>query len=706
MKKRRRVNGKTVNTIASIENTCAISTYSQKERDMIFKLSGRSIGIAVLMIAGLFLQQGCGNDKNTITTVQGASNTAILNPVILGQFAVPLPEIPVATPNTTTVPGSDYYTVVAEQSFNYDFGLRKKDGSRIINPVTNAPISTTVWGYTTNGIKAGYLGATIVASSTLDTGGRQVVVKYTNNLRQSNGSLLTKHLLTVDPTLDGASMGEPEIRIVTHLHGAHVDPEFDGHPEAWITNDPNALTGAPADPVSGRPARPNGNTVTYTYRNDQAANHLWYHDHAMGITRLNVYAGLAANYLLRDSVENGLNLPRGAYEIPLVIQDKSFNEDGSLRYDSIPLLDSNGAQVLDSSGNPVFTSNPEFFGNVITVNGKAWPYLDVEPRNYRFRVLNGSDSRFYNIWLEARDAGGTSIPIPDGAIIQIGNDGGLLPSSVRNIGNGSNNGLLLALAERADVIVDFSKFPAGSKITMRNNAPTPFPMGTPVDSNATTSKIMQFRVNKTLVGTDTTVTPVNPRVLSALPAATTTRYLDLQEGTDSYYVFDPSSGTSSQRLRILLNNMRFSDPVTETPTINTVEDWIIINNTVDMHPMHLHQVDFEVVEKGSIAPGAYTPANGTPGGMATVAAGGLRPNAEPSFNPVIGSAAGGSFYRLQAHELGHKDTVRVPPADEFTGSQGYVRIRIRFDILGTFMWHCHILAHEDHEMMRPFRVIP
>ena len=676
---------------------------------MISKFSGKGLGLIILMMAGL-LFQGCSDGKNTVTTVQGASSTTILNPITLGKFMVPLPIIPVAAPDTTTVPGSDYYTVLAEQTSNYDFGLRKTDGSRIINPVTGAPISTTVWGYTTNGIKAGYLGATIEAGSTLDAGGRQVVVKYTNNLKKSDGSLLTSHLLTVDPTLHGASMGEPEIRIVTHLHGAHVEPEFDGHPETWITNNPNALTGLPADTVTGRPARPNGNTVTYTYRNDQPANQLWYHDHAMGITRLNVYAGLAANYILRDSVENGLNLPKAAYEIPLVIQDKSFNEDGSMRYDSSPLLDDDGEQVTDDSGKPVFTSKPEFFGNVITVNGKAWPYLDVEPRNYRFRILNGSDSRFYNIWLEAQNAGGASIPIPDGAITQIGNDGGLLPVSVRNIGDDDENGLVLGLAERADVIVDFSKFPVGTKITMRNDASTPFPMGDPVDSNATTSKIMQFRVNKPLAGTDSTITPANPRTLTALPAATTTRYLDLQEGTDQYYVFDRSDGTSSERLMILINNMRFNDPVTETPTLNTVEDWIIVNNTVDMHPMHLHQVHFEVIEKGSIAPNAYTPAAGflTPGGpavMATVANGGLRPNAEPGLNPVAGSASENSHYRLQAHELGRKDTVRVPPADEEAGSQGYVKIRVYFDILGTYMWHCHILAHEDHEMMRPFRVV-
>jgi spore coat protein A len=647
---------------------------------------------------------GCGKDTTKVVVVQGSSNATLLNPVDMAQFISPLPIIPTAVPDTTTVPGSDYYTVIAEQTAGYDFGLRKKDGSEFTNPATGAPIRTTVWGYTTNGIKARYLGATIDSHSTLDASGKPVVVKYINNLKDAFGRLLTKHLLTVDPTLHGTNMGEPEIRIVTHLHGAHVDPASDGHPEAWITNDPAAKTGLPYDDVSGRAARPDGNTVTYTYRNDQLAEQLWYHDHAMGITRLNVYAGLAANYLLRDDYENGLNLPKGAYEMPLVIQDKSFNEDGSLHYDSNRLLEPEGEVKLDANGKPILSSKPEFFGNVVTVNGKAWPYLDVEPRKYRFRILNGSDSRFYNMWLEAKNSGGSLIAIPDGAIIQIGNDGGLLPTAVRNLGDSPSNGLLLALAERADVVIDFSKFPVGTQITVRNDAPTPYPMGDPVDDNATTSKVMQFRINKTLVGTDTSVVPDNPRTLPALGVPALTRYVDLQEGTDSYLIFDPSTGTTSERLMILLNGLMFNAPVTETPTVDTVEDWVIINDTVDMHPMHLHLVDFEVIEKGSIAPGAYTPADGD-GEMPTVAIGGLRPNAEPGLDPIADSAPADSAYRVQPQEMGQKDTVRVPPADDVTESQGYVRIRAKFDIIGTYMWHCHILAHEDHEMMRPFRVV-
>jgi len=213
----------------------------------------------------------------------GASPTEVLNPLSVKQFNSPLPIIPIATVDTATFPGFEHYTVVAEQTAGFDFGLRKADGTNFLDPVAGSPIRTTVWGYTVNGIKAGYLGATIEARSTLaGETGVPVKVTYVNDLRGSNGALLTKHLLTVDPTLDGADDGEPEIRITTHLHGGHVLPESDGHPVAWITNDPAATTGLPADPISGRPARPDGNTVTFDYPNSQIATQLWFHDHALG----------------------------------------------------------------------------------------------------------------------------------------------------------------------------------------------------------------------------------------------------------------------------------------------------------------------------------------------------------------------------------------------------------------------------------------
>ena len=659
-------------------------------------------------IISVALLVGCaGGDGGTTTlVVQGPSTRALLSPLEVRQFHSPLPLIPAAPPDLATHSGSDYYTVLAEQTPDFDFGLRRQDGSDFINPATGNPIRTTVWGYTVNGIKTGYLGATIEARSTLaGEAGKPVVVKYTNNLKHSDGSLLTRHLLTVDPTLGGADRGEPEIRIVTHLHGGHTDPEADGYPMAWVTNDPKALTGLPADPITGDPGRPNGNTFTYTYRNDQLANHLWFHDHAMGITRLNAYAGLAANYILRDSVEDALGLPSGAYEIPLVVQDKSFTEDGSMHYPARPLLDSAGDQVV-VDGQKVMSSNPEFFGNMVLVNGKVWPYLDVEPRKYRFRFLNGSDSRFYNLWLEA-----SSGPLPANAVKVISNEGGLLPATLTMAASSEDRGLLMAPAERYDVVVDFSLFPSGTTLVLRNDAPTPYPSGDLVADN-TTGRIMQFRLTKALVGSDTSAVPATPRPALrpagwATPAKTV--YMDLQEFEEpNRFLLDEDTGTVQPRLKQQVNGRTFFNAFApdEKHPLNTIEDWVIINSTEDIHPMHVHLVNFEVIEKGTILASDYTPADPTQ--LSSVAGGlaGLHKDVDNLGNP----ANPGSAYTVNGEELGWKETVRVPQASYgqlgVPDRVGYVRVRAKFDILGTYMFHCHILAHEENEMMRPFMVVP
>jgi spore coat protein A, manganese oxidase len=650
---------------------------------------------------------GCnGGDNNTSSSATGGASSLgnisfsakrPLNPYTVQQFVTPLTVIPAATPDTTSISGSDFYTVSMEQTAQYDFGLREMDGSEFHDAYGN-PLRTTVWGYRVNGLSTGYLGPSIEARSTLPANtvkpGRPVVVKFINNLRASNGALLTRHILNVDPTLDDASRGE--IRVVTHLHGGHTAAGFDGNPEFWFTNNPNAAANGEGGPA--------GNTVTYTYDNDQLGTTLWYHDHAMGITRLNVYVGLAAFYLLRDDQEDSQNLPKGAYEIPLVIQDKSFNDDGSLDYAATPLLNpSNRLPMVDVNGQPILTSGPEFFGNTIVVNGKVWPKLEVEPRKYRFRVLNGSDSRFYHLWLEL--PGGA--PLPANTVTQVGNDGGLLPAPVA-IGNSSAHGLLLSLAERADLVIDFSKFPLGTKITMRNDANGPYPGGDAPDPK-TTGKIMQFQVTKPLAATDTSAaTGVRP--ITHLGAPDTTRVIDLQELRDDYGInFDPANeGTMAFRHLLLLNGALFSDPVTETPKLNTVEDWIIVNGTVDMHPIHLHLVNFEILEKGTVT--GYVPADPASGIPASFSAlnpdtdaAGLTP-ANPLFDPN---------YTVSDNERGLKDTVKVPPgAVDANGDpspslpRGYVRIRAKFDRLGTYMYHCHILSHEDNAMMRPFTVIP
>lgn len=200
--------------------------------------------------------------------------------------------------------------------------------------------------------------------------GEVVKVKWVNELP-------SKHLLPVDNTLHGAHHGMPEVRTVVHLHGAEVEDDSDGYPEAWYTNN-NEQMG------------PCYKQAVYTYPNSQRATTLWYHDHAVGITRLNVYAGLAGLYLIRDDQEDALNLPGGLYEVPLVIQDRSFNEDGTMFYPSNPLQD-------PPPGFPNPSVVPGFAGDFITVNGKVWPFLDVEQRKYRFRILNASNQRFYRL---------------------------------------------------------------------------------------------------------------------------------------------------------------------------------------------------------------------------------------------------------------------------------------------------------------------
>jgi spore coat protein A len=226
------------------------------------------------------------------------------------------------------------------------------------------------------------------------------------------------------------------------LHGSRIPPNSDGYPEAWFTRG-FAKTG------------PFFTNKIYNYPNQQRATTLWYHDHALGITRLNIYVGLAGFYLIRDKEEESLPLPKAPYEIPLMITDRSFNPDGSLFYPTRPSPDD---LKKPEARIPNPSVVPEFFGDTILVNGKVWPFLNVEPRKYRFRILNASNARFYHFKLDSGQP-----------FFQIGTDGGLLEKPIKV------SQILLAPAERADVIVDFSKF-TGKTITMTNDAAAPLPV--------------------------------------------------------------------------------------------------------------------------------------------------------------------------------------------------------------------------------------
>jgi len=465
--------------------------------------------------------------------------------------------------------------------------------------------NTTVWGY-----EGSSPGPTIEVES-----GEKVFIKWSNNLPE-------KHLLPIDHTVHGAHMDVPEVRTVVHVHGASVESESDGYPEAWFTN-------------GFEQVGPYFRKKVYQYDNNMQACTLWYHDHTLGITRLNVYAGLAGFFLVRNQQERSMNLPSGDFEIPLIIQDKSFNKDGSLYYPKQP---EKPVPELETS------VVPEFIGDTILVNGKIWPYLNVEPRKYRFRLLNGSNTRFYSIKLDS-----------DQLIYQIGTERGLMeyPIGIKEI--------MLAPAERADVIIDFTNL-TGKNVLMVNDAPAPFPSGVPVDEN--TSAVMQFRVALPLSNVDTSVIPANMVPLPNIneQAASNKRYLSFKDKTDKF-----------DRPYMLLDNKQWDAPITENPKLGSTEIWYLINVSPDSHPIHLHLVDFQIIDRRDIDTEKFTKE-------------GIIQYTGPSIPP-------------EPQERGRKDTVRANPNQ-------VTRIIMKFGpYTGLYVWHCHILEHEDYEMMRPFIVI-
>jgi FtsP/CotA-like multicopper oxidase with cupredoxin domain len=627
---------------------------------------------------------------------------------------------------------------------------------------------TFVWGYNVNGLGPSYPARTIEAQRTVPT-----TVTYTNNLVGPKGAppFLQKYL-TVDQTLHWADplkvMCEflttadqiaagcffpfaGPVPAVTHLHGAEVPSAFDGGPEQWFT--PNGLRGAGYASLKNVKA----NQAVYRYPNGQEATTLWFHDHALGSTRLNVFSGLAGFYFLRDGRDTGLatnpiKLPSGAQEIELLIQDRQFDTTGQLLFP-----DGNPSGLNGPPTNPDVHPfwSPEFFGDVIVVNGKSWPFLNVEPRRYRFRVLNGSNARMYDLGI--RDPANVAGPGP--TIWQIGTDGGLLdaPAPIS-----LPNRRFLAPSERADVIVDFSAF-AGKTLILDNDAKAPFPSGAPADPQ-TVGQIMQFRVSKKAV-TDTTCDPAtNQCSLRATPIVRLpsdrvdkTRQLILRE-------IEGPGGP----LEVLLNNTRWTgfkestlttvptpipdstqvidNFVTELPRVGSTEVWEIINTTADAHPIHVHLIQFQVINRQPFQAGAYLTDY-----EAAFPAGAPNAGEGPPFNysndnnptiPPGSNIVGGNIYvnpYLQgsptppaANEAGWKDTAvmkpgevtrivaRWAPQDVPVGDVSAGQNFYSFDptaLLGTkdfagnpggpgYVWHCHILDHEDNEMMRPYAVQP
>ncbi len=553
---------------------------------------------------------------------------------------------------------------------------------------------TTVWSYGSVNHPGtfNYPAFTIEARSQ-----KPVRVKWINDLKDPVTGAFRRHLLPVDPTLhwanppggaDGRDMRsefsetpgsyQGPVPIVTHLHGGERTPqESDGFAEAWYlpaaSNLPAgfATTGTYYDVF--RESSPLGQAwdpgaAVFEYPNDQRATTLWYHDHTLGLTRVNVYAGPAGFYLLRGGPDDrpGSTLPgpapalgdpagRRYYEIPIAIQDRSFNADGSLFYpDSREFFDGFGGPYIGEDGSDISPIwNPEVFGDAIVVNGRTWPFLEVEQRRYRFRFLNGCNSRFLILRFS------NDLPF-----WQIGTEGGFLPAPLEL------QELLLAPAERADVIVDFTEVPFGTEIVLLNLAPDePFGGGVPgVDFDpanpATTGQVMQLRVVPA-VGVDTSLPPdklVLPK-LSPLPEAIVTRRVSLNEA-DSEVL--PDIGPEAARLGTLDGNVQgvpldWDDEITENPDVGATEVWELYNFTEDAHPIHIHEVQFQVLGREPIEDGDARPP--------------------------------------EEWESGFKDTVIAYPGE-------ITRVKATFHVPGLFVWHCHIVEHEDNEMMRPYRIGP
>jgi spore coat protein A len=450
--------------------------------------------------------------------------------------------------------------------------------------------ATTVWGFA-----GSYPGPTIEARS-----GEPVTVRWINDLRDGTGTLRTSHYLPVDTCPHGPNTAGDSPRTVVHLHGGHVPPEVDGYPEDTF------LPGQQAE---------------YVYPNNQDAATLWYHDHALGITRLNVYLGLAGFYLVRDDVEDALTLPAGEYEVPVLIQDRAFNTDGSFSYPA--------------------SWQGHFFGDKILVNGKVWPFFEVKQGKYRLRLLNGSNSRVYTLKFDDGSAMGATFSV-------IGSEGGLLPEPVEL------TEITISPGERVDLVVDFAAYTAGTEILLENSAVAPFPSGAP---DTVVPDVMKFIVLDQ--PGHTAALPSSLRPLEILDEADAVRHRDLVLTKEN----EPCAG-----IWWLINGLGWDD-ITEQPVLGTSEVWKFINRTGVVHPMHMHLVFFQVLDRQDF----------------DVVDDVIVPTGVPVPPPP--------------EEAGWKDTVQAAP-NQIT------RVIARFeDYTGLFPYHCHVLEHEDHEMMRQFEVL-
>jgi FtsP/CotA-like multicopper oxidase with cupredoxin domain len=688
--------------------------------------------------------------------------------------------IPVLSPNTTLFPGTDYYNIVAQQ---------------FTQQVHPAIPKTTFWGYADAATPdSRYLGGVIVAKR-----GTPVKLRFTNLLP-------AKHILPVDPTMVDPSVAAEVAgrtdRATVHLHGGFNFWNSDGGPFSWFTNANNP--GGFAHGSSFTNQDDNNPAAIYNYPNDQSARLVWYHDHAYSLTRTNAYAGLASAYLITDDAEAQLiNFgilpqigdisPLYTYGIPLILQDKLFWDGGghdpgygsvppagavkgSLWYPHIyevpplptmsipPLCDGTGRWDNPGITTPPVSTVPEFFADTSLVNGAPYPTVALPPRRFRFRLLNGSQARFYNLQLYVDDGSPDGITLaptaekdnngnpilapknpPGPAFIQIGTEGGFLPAPVvftrdgtnknsnnvigyklssklgsadPTIGNVDRYNLVLGLAERADIIVDFRGY-EGEKLILYNDAPAPFPGGdirndyygggpdltciggapsTVPGFGPDTRVLMRFEIGtrgsvSELSFGDTVKALENalPVVFKITQASTNIepdaapKVKTLNEDFDSF-------GRLRQRLGAPGATDYLSNP-TDVAERGEVQRWRIFNLTGDTHPMHFHLVNVTIRKREQWA-------------------------FDSLGRPILPlRAISGTARPADPNEQGWKETVRMNPGEVITVDMQFKlpsgkppapspRLLSSYGIKGAeYVWHCHILEHEEHDMMHALVVV-
>jgi len=728
--------------------------------------------ISTLMGAGTYF--ATSKTGSFARAFAAAQIPGLSDPALQPKFANPVPD--------AMAPGFIYQP--DKKTGEYFVTIKKaQQATGLVNPVTGKALKTSVWGYgDPNDGLITWPGRTFQVKSFSAGGPAETVVNWINGLNP-----VDQHLLPVDTNLHwcyslhnyvGRTIAVDGVPIITHLHGGHSDYQFDGNPEFFYgPMGKNQVVGPQWANVPG------GFTTRFRYDNNVKAGNLWYHDHALGITRLNVYAGLAGFYFVRDEFDTGfpvgykkggetgntLDLPAWPYEKAYALQDRMFFDTGELFYPAFPgdpyyadFIDGEGAVLptdLFPGGGP--TALAEFFGDHMVVNGVIWPFENVEPRNYRMHLLNGTDSRFMAIQFFEVPAGAIDFAVANGPIpfSVIGSDQGLADSPTNVIT------LLSEPGSRYDIIFDFKQVTPGNRVIMKNiggdepfggDIPGPVVFGE-------TDRIMAFDV---VLPLDNKVPDVSPTSLNGgatvLPGTPRTRKVALFEGKDEFGRLQPLLGTAEPATDYngqainwpgdpVYNNAMLPDgtpsplagqmegsiawhsPTTENPALGSTEEWEVWNMTGDAHPVHLHLVHFEVLGREEVVWDSNTIVAGDvlmdgsiateddetrviPNAKAVAAAGDgtyLIPQPTVQHNSVAGDPTTyGSGFRIVNPTKGGSvakpaEYIENTPKDMVTALPGQVtRIRAHFDKEGRYVWHCHILSHEDHEMMRVLHVGP